>query len=441
MKPVPTALGRSAASLPSISIVLYFCLSEHQETSAKPMGNGITFIPDGTITSAAGFVAGATFAGLKTYGEHKFDLGVLYSQERCTSAGVFTTNKIRSPSVTLDREHVLQGDVRAFVVNSGIANTCVGEQGLKDAQEMADLAARLLSLKPQEVAVCSTGIIGVELPMALIRAGLGKIKLSREGGNPLARAIMTTDTHPKSAAVSFKQGETTVTIGGIAKGSGMIHPDMATMLAFLATDAAVEKGFLQQTLKEVADDSFNMISVDGDSSTNDTVLVLCNGAAGGAVISDGHPQAQDFKEALEMICIHLAREIVRDGEGASKIFEVTVEGAQSVSEARAAARVVASSNLVKTAVHGNDPNWGRILAALGRSGACLEEGKIGLYINGVCIMEDGRPIPFFKDAVVAIMRNPEVSFLIKLNLGSAKATAWGCDLSEGYVTFNSAYST
>ena len=405
------------------------------------MSRNVQFIPGGTVTTPAGFQAGATFAGLKTYAQDKLDMGLLYATSSCTCAAVFTTNRIQSPSVVLTRERVQRGAVRAAVVNSGIANVLVGKQGYKDAVEMGDLAAKSLGLPPEEVAVLSTGIIGVEQPMALIRAAVPKIELAESGGNAFARAIMTTDTHPKELAVAYEHGGRTVTIGGVVKGSGMIHPNMATMLAFLGTDAPVETAFLQKAVKESADCSFNMITIDGDTSTNDTVLLLANGAAGGAVIDEGSEEAALFQAALTQLCVSLAKEVVRDGEGASKLFEVTIQGALNDEEARIAARTVAGSSLVKTAVYGSDPNWGRIIAALGRSGATVEEDKLALYVSDVCIMEDGLPVPFFKDSVVLLMKSPEVSFRIHLNLGQGAATAWGCDLSEGYVTINSAYTT
>ncbi|MCZ6614578.1 MAG: bifunctional glutamate N-acetyltransferase/amino-acid acetyltransferase ArgJ, partial [Chloroflexi bacterium] len=392
------------------------------------MSRKVQFIPGGTVTTPAGFQAGATFAGIKTYAQDKLDMGLLYSTSPCTCAAVFTTNRIQSPSVILSRERVRKGAVRAVVVNSGIANVLVGEHGHKDALEMGDLAAKSLGLPSEEMAVLSTGIIGVELPMALIRAAVPKIELAESGGNAFARAIMTTDTHPKEAAVAYEHGGRTVTIGGVVKGSGMIHPNMATMLAFLGTDAPVEAAFLQKAVKESADRSFNMITIDGDSSTNDTVLLLANGAAGGAVIDEGSEESSLFQEALTQLCEHLAKEVVRDGEGASKLFEVIIQGALSDEEAKMAARTVASSSLVKTAVYGSDPNWGRIIAALGRSGAAVEEDKLALYVSDVCIMEDGLPVPFFKDSVVLLMKSPEVSFRIHLNIGQGAATAWGCDL-------------
>ena len=405
------------------------------------MADKVRFVEGGTITTPKGFIAGATYAGIKTYAEDKLDLGLLLSERPSTVAGVFTTSNIRSPSVTLTQERVPKGTIRALVVNSGIANACVGAQGLDDAREATIIAASHLNVDPEEVVTASTGVIGVELPMALIRSGVGRIQVSEAGGHELARAILTTDSYPKEAAVSFEHEEKTLTIGGIAKGAGMIHPNMATMLGFLATDAQVDRAFLQGALKKAADYSFNMLSVDGDTSTNDTLLLFANGAADAEPVTEGSPLADLFQQALEQLCVLLTKELAKDGEGASRVIEVTVEGASSASDARAAARTVVSSNLVKSAVHGGDPNWGRVLAALGRSGAQVKEENIALYVNEVCIMEHGLPTPFHRDGVVALMQGPEVSFLIKLNLGQDRATAWGCDLSEGYVTFNSAYTT
>ena len=277
--------------------------------------------------------------------------------------------------------------------------------------------------------------------MSLIGAGLGKIELTSEGGHALARAMMTTDTRPKETAVSFGLEGRTAHIGGVCKGSGMIHPDMATMLAFIGTDAAVEQGYLAAALKEVADASFNMMSVDGDTSTNDALLVMANGTAQNSPINAGSPGAAVFKEALLEVCTYLARETARDGEGASKLITVEVLGAKDTADARMAAKTIASSNLVKSAVYGADPNWGRVMMALGRSGAAAEEVKVDLFVNGVCIMEAGKPIPYHRDAVVALMRSPEVTFRVNLNLGDGQATAWGCDLTEQYVIINSAYTT
>ena len=406
------------------------------------MGAPINHVDGGTITIARGFTAGGTYAGIKTYSEDKMDVGMLLSERPCAAAGVFTRSSIVSPTVTVNRETLAAGNaLRGLVVNSGIANAGVGEQGYIDAKGMASIAAASVGVKPDEMLVFSTGIIGVELPMTLIKSGVSQVQLSGDGGNALARSMMTTDTHPKEVGVTVDIGGTEVRIGGVAKGSGMIHPNMATMLSFVATDAAVEQSFLRAALPEVADYSLNMLTVDGDSSTNDSLVVLANGAAGNADITAGSPEAEAFKAALLEVCVQLTRQLARDGEGATHLLAVEVVNADNHQDARVAARTICSSLLVKSAVYGADPNWGRLLAALGRSQAQAVESKIGLYINGVCIMEAGRPIPFHRDAVVALMRGDEVTFRIDLNLGEAAATAWGCDLTEEYVVINSAYTT
>tara|TARA_B100000809_G_scaffold266125_1_gene327453 strand:- start:1679 stop:2893 length:1215 start_codon:yes stop_codon:yes gene_type:complete len=404
------------------------------------MASEITVIPNGSVTSPQGFTAGATYAGIRAYTPDKVDLGILFSEQPTTAAGTYSTNKILSPSVTVTKESVAGGVTRGVIVNSGCANCAVGDQGYTDAQEMASLAAGVLGVDPSTMAASSTGIIGVELPMGLIRNAIGNIEQSPDGGHDFARSILTTDTVTKEIAVSFSAGGKRVTLAGCAKGSGMIHPNMATMLSYLTTDAQVDAAFLQETLGVVVDSTFNMIDIDGDSSTNDTVLLLANGASG-VTLSKGTPDGDTFTAALLEVCTHLAREMVRDGEGATKLIEVTVEGAESVSDARLAARSVASSILVKTAIHGNDPNWGRIIMALGKSGAEMVEKNIGLYINDICIMESGLPIPVFRESLIASMQGTEVRILAKLNIGSGAATGWGCNMSEEFVTFNSAYTT
>ena len=402
----------------------------------------IKWLEDGTITSPRGFHAGGVYAGIKTYAEDKLDLGVVRSETPCNAAGTFTTNKLRSPSVVLDEQRVAAGRAQAIVCNSGVANACVGEQGMKDAVEMAALVAGRFDLDPELVLPMSTGVVGVELPMGLIRDGMKGIELKADGGHDMARAIQTTDTRSKEGAVTFSAGGSDYTIGGIAKGSGMVHPNMATMLSFLATDAPVESAFLRESLKKAVDKSFNMITIDGDTSTNDSVILLANGMAGGEEIGpQSGPAAEAFVDALNEVCTYLAKEIVRDGEGVSKLIEVAVDGALTEADAGMAARAVTSSSLVKSAIHGADPNWGRIIVALGYSGAEVIEERIALHINGVCIMDQGRPVPFLRDAVSASMKGSETLIRISLNMGDATATAWGCNLSEEYVTFNSAYTT
>ena len=407
----------------------------------KTVKKGIKLINDGTVTSPCGYAVGATFAGMKTYREDKLDLAILLSKKPCSTAGVFTTNKLKSHSVALTQERMALGQARAVIVNSGIANACVGSHGYNDAKSMSRRAAYHLGLTPNEVLVCSTGIIGVELPMSLINSGIDRIEMKDDGGSLMARAIVTTDTRTKEIAVSFDLNGVTTTIGGIAKGSGMIHPNMATMLAFISTDADIESTTLQSMLEESVNLSFNMITVDGDTSTNDTVLFFANGTSGAKPIKENTKECDLFQKALKQVCIYLAKEIVRDGEGASKVIEITIEGAENLLDARKAARSIAGSSLVKTAVYGNDPNWGRIVSAIGYSGAEVVEEKIALYINGVCLMEEGIPVPFHRDSIIAIMSEPEISIRVNLNLGNSQATAWGCDMTEAYVTINSAYTT
>jgi len=397
----------------------------------------IEFIPEGTVTSPEGFQAGATCAGIKE--EAKLDLGILFSEAPCVAAALFTTNKVKAAPVVLCQERLQRGRAVAVVVNSGCANAFTGEQGLRDAVEMADLTAERIGASPEDVLVASTGVIGQELPMKLIRAGLGQIVLSSEGGHSLVRAMMTTDTVPKEVAARVADSE--FTIGGVVKGSGMIHPNLATMLCFLTTDAAVDLDFLKLALRRAVDISFNMVSIDGDTSTNDTVLVMANGLAGNKPISRDSRQAIVFQQALDQVCIYLAKSMARDGEGAGKLIEVTVSGAPSVAEAKLAARTIVSSSLVKTAVYGNDPNWGRIVAAVGRSGVEVVESKINLYIGGMCVVKQGTPLPFDKRSVVEILKKSEVSIGLNLNLGKASAIAWGCDLTPDYVIINSEYTT
>ncbi len=401
----------------------------------------IEFIASGGITSPHGFHAGATYAGIKEKTEDGLDLGLLFSEVPCVATAVFTTNQIKAAPIVLCQQRLKSGKAVAVVVNTGCANACTGEQGLGDATEMAELAAKSMGLSPEEVLVASTGVIGQPLPMKLIKAGIDQIVLSADGGHELAKAIMTTDTFPKETAVGVKAGEGEFIIGGVAKGSGMIHPNLATMLCFLSTDAAVDIGLLKFALQRAVDISFNMISIDGDTSPNDMVLIMANGLAGKKPISPGSQLADAFQQALEKVCLYLAKCIAADGEGASRLIEVTVSGAADEASARLAARTVVSSPLVKAAVHGSDPNWGRIVAAVGRSGAEVVESKIDLYIDQVCVVKAGKPLPFSRQSVVRALNRKEVCVSLNLNLGSGRATAWGCDLSEEYVTINSQYTT
>jgi len=397
-------------------------------------------ISGGTVTTPQGFLAGATSAGIKP-GTQRLDVGLLFSTAPSAVAGVFTRNRVAAAPVLLCREHIAGGKGRAVVANSGCANACTGPQGLEDARETAEAAAAKLGVPAQQVLIMSTGVIGVPLPMQRIRKGIEDVALSPTGGNELAQAIITTDTRTKEIGLSFELDGMRAYIGGVAKGAGMIHPDMATMLAIITTDARVEPGYLREALTLAADLSFNMVSIDGDTSTNDTVLVLANGLAGNSAIDASSPHREVFQEALNRACLYLAREVARDGEGANTLIEVWVEGAASREEARAAARTIVSSPLVKSAVHGADPNWGRVLAALGRSGAEVEEGRLEVLMGDICVLKDGRPQSFDPEAARRLLQSPEVLLRVRLGLGEGEARAWGCDLTEEYVTINSAYTT
>ena len=405
------------------------------------MESEISFVESGTITTPAGFLAGATAAGIKTHTVGASDLGILYSETAATAAGVFTTNRIKAAPLLVTSARLPADSIRALVVNSGCANTSVGEVGIKDAIRMTEMAAAHTGLAAESVLVASTGVIGCRLPMSLIEKGIGDINLSREGGHRLAEAIMTTDTVPKECAITVNTGDSSFSIGGIAKGSGMIHPDMATLLGFLATDAAVSRDFLIGAIRTAAAASFNMVSIDGDTSPNDMVIILANGRAGNKPITPASPLAASFQEALNQVCIRLAQGIARDGEGATRLIEVTVSGAASTAEARAAARTIVGSALVKTAAYGNDPNWGRIIAALGRSGVAVTETKIELHLNDTCLLSGGCPLPFNREEMVSRLKGHDVYIKLELNQGTAQATAWGCDLSQEYVIINSAYTT
>jgi glutamate N-acetyltransferase/amino-acid N-acetyltransferase len=395
-------------------------------------------IASGTVISPRGFMVGAVKAGIKSL--DKFDLGILYSEAPCAAAGVFTINAIKAAPIILSQKNLRNKRAQALVVNSGCANACTGDAGLADAEEMASLVVGKLNIKPEDVLVASTGVIGVPLPMEKIRAGIAQIDISCGRGADLALAMMTTDTFSKEIALFVETGSGRFTIGGVAKGAGMIHPNMATMLCFITTDASVDAGFLQLALNKAVDETFNMITVDGDTSPSDMVVILANGLAGNKVIIRGN--GKSFQEALNEVCLYLAKSIARDGEGATKLIEVIVEGAVSQSEARLAARTIAGSPLVKSAIHGNDPNWGRVVAALGRSGARVVEEKLDVYLNNICVMKQGCPATFDKEELsISLAESKDVLIRTCLNLGTCEATAWGCDLSKEYVTINSAYTT
>jgi len=396
------------------------------------------FIAKGTITSPKGFSAGATYTGIKTEAAEQSDLGILVSDVPCVAAALFTTNRFQAAPVVLSRQRLKNGNAQALIVNSGCANAGTGEQGTTDASSMTRLAAEKLNLPEEMVLVASTGVIGQCLPMDRVAKGIIKIQPAVEGGRELAKAILTTDTKTKEAALKVSDG---YTIGGISKGSGMIHPNLGTMLCFLTTDANVEEGFLAQALKRAADISFNMVTIDGDTSPNDTLLIMANRLAENEAITENSRQAGVFQQALDKICIFLAKAIAADGEGATRLIEVTVSGAVDPSDARLVARTIAGSPLVKTAVHGGDPNWGRIIAAAGYSGAQFETKKAILKIGDVKLIEKGEILEFSEDETAEAFKQEKVTINLKLNLGNARATAWGCDLSREYVAINSDYTT
>jgi glutamate N-acetyltransferase/amino-acid N-acetyltransferase len=387
-----------------------------------------------------GFLAGATSAGIKQR-VGALDLCLLLSERDCAAAGMFTRNHVKGAPVVLSARHVADGQLRAIVANAGNANALNGPDGYRDAQEMAQLAANKLGLAMTEVAVCSTGITGVKLPIEKVRTFLPSVAVSADGGPALAQAIMTTDTLPKSVAVSVTTGGGSYTVAGCAKGSGMIHPNMGTMFCFVTTDADVELELLRSLQHEVADETLNMVSVDGDTSCSDTFLVLANGAAGLPRVEAGTPDAEEFRQALLAVCTHLARELARDGEGARHLIEIAVTGATSVEDARLVARTVSTSPLVKTAIAGLDPNWGRILVAAGRAGAQLEESRVSMRLQGELIYDRGKALPFDEAAMSKRLEADEVRIGIDLGLGDGSATAWGCDLTADYVHINADYRT
>ncbi|NLW07722.1 MAG: bifunctional glutamate N-acetyltransferase/amino-acid acetyltransferase ArgJ [Clostridia bacterium] len=394
----------------------------------------------GGVTAPKGFTAAGVCAGLK---KAKKDLALIVSETVAAAAAVYTRNLVQAAPLKVTRENLNSGHARAIVVNSGNANACTGEQGYQDAREMAAVTARAVGCEPWQVVVASTGVIGVNLPMDKIKEGIKKAasNLTVQGSSEAAAAIMTTDTFLKEIAIQLPLGGTLVTIGGIAKGSGMIHPNMGTMLCFLTTDAAIEAHELERMLKAVVDRTFNMVTVDGDTSTNDMVVVLANGLA------DNEPFTIEeqalFQAALEHVCRQLARMIARDGEGATKLLTVLVQGAATEIDARQVALAVAGSNLVKSAIFGCDANWGRILCAAGYSGAAIDPERVAIYLESVAGCEQvaaaGQPLPFNEDKAKAILREEEVIIKVNLNQGNAEATAWGCDLTYDYVKINASY--
>ena len=401
---------------------------------------------NGGVTAAKGYEAASTAAGIKYQG--RTDMALIYSQVPCVSAGTFTTNVVKAAPVKWDRQVVDSGaGVQAVVVNSGIANACTGEEGMGYCKETAEAAAKALNIDAAGVLVGSTGVIGMQLPMQKLVDGIqvlaGKKAEGLQSGHDAALAIMTTDTVEKEMAVEIEIGGKTVTIGGMSKGSGMIHPNMCTMLAFITTDAAITKEALQKALSEDVEDTYNMISVDGDTSTNDTAILLANGLAGNQEITYASPEYETFKEALHMVNETLAKKMAGDGEGATALFEVKVVGAESIKQAKTLAKSVVCSNLTKAAIAGHDANWGRILCAMGYSGAQFDPEKVDLFFESKAgkrqIIENGVATDYSEELATKILSEPEITATADIKMGNYSATAWGCDLTHEYININADY--
>lgn len=393
-----------------------------------------------TVTVPRGFLFSTVEAAIKKPGRK--DLAMIYSEHESVMAGMFTTNSVKAAPVRLDMKLIGKGTGRAVIVNSGNANACTGAQGMKDAVEMGKLAAKVKGIKADEVYVCSTGVIGTPLPMGRIRpqidilvGGLGNATM-----DDVAAAIMTTDTFPKIAAKRKKIGNKMITITGICKGAGMIQPNMATMLSFIVTDAVIDKPALDAALRQAVGRSFNRITIDGDMSTNDTVLIMANGAAGNETIKMKSKGYQVFEGALTELAYKLSELIVRDGEGATKLVEVEVKNAKSERDAEKGAFAIANSLLVKTAIYGNDANWGRLMAALGYSGIALKEEKTDIYLNGLLVARNGMTTGVDKEANDRL-KDKRIKIVADLHLGKGNAKVLTCDLTEGYVKINAEYRT
>ena len=401
---------------------------------------------EGGVTAAKGFMAAAVAAGIKK--ENRKDMAMIYSQVPCAAAGTFTTNVVKAAPVKWDREQVYtQPFAQAVVCNSGIANACTGEEGMACCAMTAKVAAGALNIPEERVLVASTGVIGQQLPMTAIAQGVHSmapmLSDSLESGTMAAQAIMTTDTVKKETAVTFELEGKTVTIGGMCKGSGMIHPNMCTMLGFITTDVNISKELLQEALSESIRDTFNMVSVDGDTSTNDTVLLLANGLAENAQITEKNEAYDRFCQALNEVNTYLAKAIAADGEGATALFEVKVIHADSKEQAVTLSKSVITSSLTKAAIFGHDANWGRILCAMGYSGAQFDPEKVDLYFESgagkLKIIENGVAVDYSEDEATKILSEKEVTAVIDVKMGEEKATAWGCDLTYDYVKINADY--
>jgi len=400
----------------------------------------LQFIEKGTVTSTPGFKAAGIFCGIK---KKKKDLALIYSEEPCTAAGTFTLNKVKAAPLLISRYIINEGKkIRAVLVNSGNANACTGDQGYNDALESQKLAAEKLNLKPDEILISSTGVIGKKLPMEKLKFGINKIvnHLSECGGIDAAEAILTTDTRIKSFAIKIKLGSGGITIGGICKGSGMIAPNMATMLGFITTDAIIETSLLQKLLSEAVGESFNKISVDGECSTNDMVIAMANGRSNIAIL-ENTIDCQLFKDGLNTLCLEMAKSIVADGEGATKLVKISVKNAKSKLDADLVGKSIANSSLVKTAIYGQDANWGRILSAAGQSGADIIPEKVSIHFDKLPVLLPNYNLALDEESALKILMRPEFEINVDLGIGTEETTWWTCDLTEQYVKINSDYRT
>lgn len=400
---------------------------------------------EGGVTAAQGFVAGGIHCGVRK-NKSKPDLAMIYSEKPCAAAAVYTQNLVKGAPILVTQKNIADGAAKAVICNSGNANTCNAD-GEEKAQTMCDLAAQALGIEPQDVVVASTGVIGQVLPIEPIQAGIPELvkALSADGSHAAATAIMTTDTIAKEAAAEAEIGGKTVKVGGISKGSGMIHPNMATMLCFVTTDCAISPAMLDKAIHQVTEKTFNMISVDGDTSTNDTFAILANGAAGNPEITAPGPDYDAFAEALEAVCRQLSKLMAGDGEGATKLLVCRVDGAMDLSMARTVSKSVICSTLFKAAMFGADANWGRVLCAIGYSGAAVDVNKIDVSFRSakgqVDVCQDGAGIPFSEEEASKVLSEHEIEILVHLHLGEASAEAYGCDLTYDYVKINGDYRT
>ncbi|WP_082232425.1 bifunctional ornithine acetyltransferase/N-acetylglutamate synthase [Halobacillus massiliensis] len=396
-------------------------------------------VEEGTVTSPKGFVSGGVHCGLR---RSKNDFGLLMSEQPASAAAVYTQSHFQAPPLKVTQESIAEEQkIQAIVVNSAVANACTGKEGLLNAYQMRELVAKRYQISSHYVAVASTGVIGEQLDMEKIKYGAKAVEVNQQEAHAFQQAILTTDTCEKSSCFQVEIDGQTVTIAGAAKGSGMIHPNMATMLGFITTDAKIESEHLQTALSHCIDQSFNQITVDGETSTNDMVLALANGKAANKELHPEHKQWAEFQQALLLVCEDLAKQIAKDGEGATKLIEVNVSGANSNKEARAIAKKVVGSNLVKTAVYGVDANWGRIVGAIGHSEAEVQADRCDIFIGKQLVFSEGTPHLFSEEQAKEDMKKDKVKIQINLHQGNGAGTAWGCDLTYDYVKINASYRT